>query len=92
MELHNKLLKEEIKGIALWLLTTSLIKAEPESQDLFLSSLTWETQSMGIRKEESAGAAALKPNTTLEAFGAQTQPGRPLAGNRKWGIRRRLLK
>lgn len=45
----------------MWLLTTSLIKAKPDSQDLFFSSLTWETEFMGLRKEESAGAAALNP-------------------------------
>lgn len=56
----------------MWLLTTSLIKAKPDSQDLFFTPLTWETQFVGIRKEESARAAALKlPNMTLKAFGAQ---------------------
>lgn len=59
MSLHNKLLKEEIKGIASRLLTTSLLKAEPDSQDPFLSSLTWEAYFLRQDKERSAGKAFL---------------------------------
>lgn len=59
MSLHNELLKEEMKGIASQLLTTSLLKAVTDFQEQSLSSLTWEIYFMSKWEGGNAGKACV---------------------------------